>query len=348
MFRRISNPPNPFHSSAVEWLDIPPPKGPLEIYEEEVKSIISKNQSPDVGFNYSVNPYRGCFHACAYCYARPTHQYLDFGAGTDFETKIVVKVNAAQKLKSSFLKPSWAGECIAFSGVTDCYQPIEASYALTRSCLEVCAEFRNPIAIITKGVLVRRDIDVLQDLCKNARAKVIVSLAFDDDKLAQTIEPQTPRPSTRLRAISALATAGIPVGVALAPVIPGLNDHMIPAILERAKEQGASSAFMTLLRLPAEVKDVFKSHIREVLPTQEAKILGGIRKLSQGSLNRNGFGSRMKGEGPRWQAIEALFRNTCEKLGLNTKQELSTAMAFENLHKHSTFRRPRAQLNLFE
>lgn len=210
--RPVSNPPNPWNSTHVDWLGDPPPAR-LTVFEEDARSILSENDSPDVGFRWSVNPYRGCFHACAYCYARPTHQYLGFGAGTDFERRIVAKVNAAALLEQAFNRRSWLGERIAFSGVTDCYQPLEAHYGLTRSCLEVCARFRNPVGIITKGALVRRDVDVLQQLHRTAAVRVHLSIPVADDDTARIIEPGASLPSQRFAAMEALARAGVPVGL---------------------------------------------------------------------------------------------------------------------------------------
>ena len=200
-FKRVQNPPNPWHSSFVEWIDAPPPPAELEIYEEAVKSIVSENDSPDLGFRFSVNPYRGCFHACAYCYARPTHHYWDFGAGTDFDRKIIVKINAPDMLRETFLKKSWTGERIIFSGNTDCYQPLEVSYGLTRGCLEVCREFRNPVGLITKSALIRRDVKVIADIARTAQAFVHLSIPFSDPVMARKIEPNAPSPAARFAAI---------------------------------------------------------------------------------------------------------------------------------------------------
>ncbi len=335
----VSNPPNPWLSTHREFLDEPPPVARLEVYEEEARSILSENDSPDVGFRWSLNPYRGCFHGCAYCYARPTHQYLGWGAGTDFDRKIVVKTNAAELLREAFMRKSWRGESVVFSGVTDCYQPLEACYKLTRQCLEVCLEFRNPVGIVTKGVLVRRDVDVLSELAHKARAFVYVSVAFADDKLARTMETNTPPPSARFAAMRALAQAGVPVGVALAPVIPALNESHIPAVLERAASAGARRAFMTLLRLPAEVKDVFQERIREIQPLRAEHILSAQQDVRGGQLNDSRFGRRMEGSGPRWAATEDLFRITCNRLGINADDCESPA--------ESTFRRPTNQPGLF-
>lgn len=335
----ISNPPNPWTSSTTEWLD-EPPRFKLQVFEETAKSIVAHNDSPDVGFAYSVNPYRGCFHGCAYCYARPTHQYLDFGAGTDFERKIVVKVNAPELLRFEFEKSSWKGHGLAFSGVTDCYQPLEATYCLTRRCLEICREYHNPVSIITKGALIRRDIDILVALNEVANAEVVHSIAFSDDAMSRKIEPYAPRPSIRFRAMRELHEAGIKVAVGVAPVIPGLNDSQIPEILELAFECGARSAFMTLLRLPREVKPVFIERLEEAFPTRSQKVLHQLASMKGGVLNKAEFGERMVGEGPQWEAIQWLFESTCKKLGLNCeKQDLP--------RKVSSFQRPTKQLSLF-
>ncbi len=340
--RPVSNPPNPWHGDRLDWDDMPPPPADLKVYEEQAKSIISENTSPDVGFRFSVNPYRGCFHGCAYCYARPTHGYLDFGAGTDFERKIVVKVNAPERLRAAFLKRSWSGDLIVFSGNTDCYQPLEASYALTRRCLETCLEFRNPVGIITKGTLVMRDVDVLADLARDARVTVHMSIPFADDDTARKIEPWAPSVTARFRALKVLADAGIPVGVSVSPIIPGLNDSHIADILGRARDCGAKQAFRILLRLPAEVKPVFTERIEAEFPDRAAKILNGVRAAREGALYNSEFGRRMTGSGPRWEAAQWLFDATCARLGLNRR----TSEEFES-EKGSTFRRPGDQLALF-
>ena len=337
MLKRLENPPNPFVNYSYEWLDVPP-EVRLEIFEERSKSVLSTNDSPDIGFRYSVNPYRGCFHACAYCFARPTHQYLDFGAGSDFERKIVVKVNAPQLLEKEFWKPAWTGETIVFSGVTDCYQPLEGSYELTRGCLDVCARFSNPVSIITKGALVTRDIDLLLKIQERSRVRAYISIPFADDELSKKIEPGAPRSSRRFRALKELSDAGIKTGVGIAPLIPGLNDTQIPEILERAKDAGASTAFITLLRLPAEVREVFLTRLAEACPSRYDKINNAIQELRGGKYNNSEWGNRMRGEGERWKAIEWLFDQTCQRLGLNRREPEATVPGF---------RRPREQLSLF-
>jgi DNA repair photolyase len=341
MPRPVSNPPNPWDSLHAEWLG-EPPAAELEVFEEEARSIIAENDSPDVGFRYSVNPYRGCFHACAYCYARPTHQYLGWGAGTDFDRKIVAKVNAAELLRRELKRPSWRGETIVFSGVTDCYQPLEAVYNLTRRCLETCLEFRNPVGVVTKGALVRRDADLLGALAREADATVYCSIPFADAENARAIEPNVATPDQRLEALAALSAAGVPTGVAVAPVIPGLNDSDIPKILARARAAGATKAFLTLLRLPAETRLVFEERIAQAFPARAAKIFSNLEQTRGGKRNESRFGDRMEGVGPRWRAIETLFEVECRRLGFKAAEH-------EKPRHTSTFRRPGpAQARLFD
>jgi DNA repair photolyase len=335
--RPVSNPPNPWESVHAEWLG-EPPEARLEVFEEEARSILSENDSPDVGFRFSVNPYRGCFHGCAYCYSRPSHQYWGFGAGTDFERKIVVKKNAPELLRKELARRSWNGDTIAFSGNTDCYQPLEAAYGLTRRCLEVCADFRNPVAIITKGALVRRDVDLLVRMSRQTPVSVTVSIAFADDAVSRALEPGTSPPSQRFETLRILSDAGLRAGISVAPTIPGLNDSDIAELLERAREAGARFAFQTLLRLPAEVLPVFVECLREAFPDRARRVLHSIEEVRGGKMNESAFGKRMHGEGPRWDAIEALFEAQCRRLGLNLRDEAEIA---------SGFRRPNRQASLF-
>lgn len=318
--RFVSNPPNPWNTRHVEWLE-EPPGVELQVFEEEARSVLSENDSPDVGFRWSVNPYRGCQHACAYCYARPSHQYLGFGAGSDFEGKIVVKINSPAVLARELASRSWKGETIVFSGNTDCYQPLEASYELTRRCLEVCLARRNPIGMVTKGALVRRDVDLLAKIAERAGARVYVSIPFHDDELGRKLEPGAAAPHKRFEALRALSAAGVSTGIAIAPVIPGLNDAHIPRLLERAAECGAKSAFMTLLRLPAEVLPVFRERISAVLPDHARKIESAIRDVRAGAMNQSAFGRRMSGSGPRWDATLQLFELHVKRYGLNREDE---------------------------
>ena len=250
--RFVENPPNPWLTESIEWIG-EPPRAKIEVFEEtETRTIISRNDSPDVAFDYSINCYRGCIHGCTYCFSRPTHEYLDFGAGTDFERKIVVKVRAPELLRKELMKSSWKGDEIVFSFTSDPYLPLEANYNLTRACLEVCAEFRNPVGIVTKSALIRRDIDVLQKLTSEASVGVFFSIPFADYEIARAVEPFAPSPKARFAAMKELADAGIQVGIGIAPTIPGLSTD-IPGLLERAKECGATKAFLNMLRLPGSV-----------------------------------------------------------------------------------------------
>jgi DNA repair photolyase len=489
MLRRISNPPNPWAANSVEWIG-EPPTAELEVYEEDVKGALAENESPDVGFRWSLNPYRGCFHACAYClrgdtavlladgttkrledvrageeifgvdrqergveairtrvitqwrvtkpafrvalkdgtelvasadhrflteagwkrvvdsprrdarsailtcgdtlispgdlatdrrrilsveplgvrlplfdittgtgnfiangvvshncYARSSHQYWGFGAGTDFDRKIIVKTNVAEKLREEFLRPSWQGEVIAFSGNTDCYQPLEAVYRLTRKSLEVCREFRNPVCLITKGALVRRDIDLLAAMARETKVSVSLSIPFADDVTGRAIEPGASLPSQRFETLRMLSEAGIRTGIAIAPVIPGLNDSHIATLLERAKSAGATSAFMILLRLSGQTLPVFEERLAEAFPDRAKKIWNAIEEMRGGKRNETRFHDRMVGRGPRWEAIEALFEAQCRRLGLNTRREDSGEEDSED--ESSPFRRSSPQGELF-
>ena len=316
MPRPVSNPPNPWSSTHVTYLE-EAPAATLQVFEEQARSLITENDSPDLPFRYSANPYRGCLHACAYCYARPGHQYLGWGAGTDFDRKIVVKMNAAEILQREFGKASWQGDTLVLSGSVDCYQPLEASYQITRRLLEVCLAHQNPVVVITKGALVRRDVDRLGELSRKARAKVVLSVTFADDAMARKIEPYASRPSLRFEAMRALSDAGVPTGISISPVIPGLNDTDIPELLERARDAGARSAFMQALRLPREVLPVFDERLQAALPGHAEKVRRAIREIRGGKMNESAFGARMKGEGRRWEAIEQLFSIHCRKLGLD-------------------------------
>lgn len=315
--RPASNPPNPFLSAHAEWLDAPP-AATLQVYEEDARSILSENESPDLPFRWSLNPYRGCHHACAYCYARPYHEYLGFGAGTDFDTRICVKRNAASLLEKTLAARAWRRERIAFSGVTDCYQPLEAVYGLTRACLEVCATHRNPVSIVTKAMLIIRDIDVLSRLERVSSARVYFSVTFADDDLARKIEPGAPPPSRRFQAMKELDAAGIPVGVMLAPIIPGLNDRDIPVLLERAALCGARAGAFMPLRLPGSVAAVFLERLRAALPDHAGRVEARIADMRGGELHDGRFCARMTGVGAYWQSVEALFAQAARRCGLNT------------------------------
>lgn len=309
-----------------------------EFFKDTSKSILSENKSPDLPFRYSINPYRGCEHGCAYCYARPTHEYLGHSAGLDFETKIYVKEEAPRLLREKLMSPSWKPESITVSGNTDCYQPAERKFELTRKCLEVLAEFRNPTYIITKNRLVTRDLDIFQEMAKYNTIFALISVTTLDPSLGAKLEPRTSSPEARLNAIETLAKAGIPVGVNVAPTIPGLTDHEMPAILKRAKEAGAISAGYTVVRLPLSVKDIFTDWLATHRPEAQEKVLGFIKDTRDGKLYNSTFGSRMRGEGHKADNIEKMFELFARKFGLNEKDfELST--------EH--FQRPGTQLSFF-
>lgn len=322
----------------MEWED-EPPAADLHVHEEIAKSILAENESPDLPFRWSVNPYRGCYHGCIYCYARPSHQYLGFGAGSDFERELVVKTNAPERLAEAFERPGWKGELVTFSGNTDCYQPLEARYRLTRRCLEVCARYGNPITVVTKNALVVRDLDVLQALSRAASVQVFFSIPFADDATGRAVEPGASAVGRRFEALSALSAGGIETGIAMAPLIPGLNDCMIGEVLRRAREAGARHAFTIALRLPTEVGPVFESRLREALPEKADKVLRAVREIRGGKVNESRFGTRMRGTGPRWKAIEDLFDIEAKRLGMNTERLPE---------RPPTFRRPTRQLALLE
>lgn len=328
--RAVTNPPNPFESHHRELL-ILPERVRLDVFEDATRDILSRNESPDLPFRWSVNPYRGCFHACAYCYARPTHEYLGFGAGTDFESKIVVKPRAPALLRQAFLKPSWKGELIVFSGNTDCYQPLEATYGLTRACLEVCAEFRNPVGIITKSSLVQRDLDVLLQLQAHSWVRVYFSIPFADNETARKIESQAPGITKRLEAMRVLSEAGIATAVSIAPIIPGLNDEDIPEILTQARRAGASAATFVLLRLPGNVESVFLDRLRAEFPDRFQKILHRLSEVRGGALTEGNFFKRHEGKGTYWEMIEQLFSVSRKRAGFPPEDDQPIP---------NTFRRP--------
>ena len=310
-----------------------------ELIADHSKSIISENDSPDIGFRFSVNPYRGCEHGCIYCYARPTHETLGYGAGLDFESKILVKYDAPQLLRQKLMHKNWQGELISMASVTDCYQPVERTLRITRGCLEVLAEFRNPVSIITKNHLITRDIDLLGELARHHAVAVFISITTLQSELVAIMEPRTSSPRRRLAAITALSQAGIPTGVLVAPVIPGLTDEHMPDILKAAAEAGATFAGYTPLRLPYSVKDLFQTWLREHKPDRAEKILNRIRSMRGGKLNDSNFATRMKGEGIFADQLEKLFELSARRAGLPSHYPAMSS---------SAFRRPGAQqLGLF-
>jgi DNA repair photolyase len=338
------NPPNRFetisHVCDPDWTDPEDPAPGTQFLKDGSKSIIAYNDSPDVGFDASVNPYRGCEHGCIYCYARPTHEYLGFSAGLDFETKVLVKEDAPELLRRELSSPSWKPQVVAVSGVTDPYQPVERRLRITRRCLEVFVEFRNPVVIVTKNHLVTRDLDLLGELARHEAAAVFVSVTTLDGSLVRIMEPRTSHPTRRLAAIEMLARAGVPTGVLVAPVIPGLTDHELPSIISAAVKAGARFAGYVALRLPHAVRPLFENWVTQHMPEKKHKILNRIRGIRGGGLNDSRFVSRLKGEGEFARQIEGMFSLACRKAGiLGRGPDLSAA----------AFRRPPAgQLSLFE
>jgi DNA repair photolyase len=316
------------------------PQGPrTRFFKDHSQTVISRNNSPDVGFQASLNPYRGCEHGCIYCYARPFHEYLGFSAGLDFESKIMVKEDAPELLRQELSSPKWRPQVIFMSGVTDCYQPVERKLKLTRHCLEVLAEFRNPVFIVTKNRLVTRDLDLLSELARHHAAGVFLSITTLDTELRKVMEPRTSPPAARLAAIRELAAAGIPVGVNVAPIIPGLTDHEMPAILKAAAEAGATSAGYTVVRLPYAVAPLFEKWLETHFPDRKEKVLSRLRAMRGGKLYDAQWGKRFSGEGIFAEQIAQMFEIARRKAGIaNDTGEPSTA----------AFRRPGgAQLSLF-
>jgi len=321
------NPPNRFEELFVDYysedvlqyfdLDQAERKIPTEFYLDNSKSILAKNDSPDLGFNYSINPYRGCEHGCIYCYARPSHEFLGFSSGLDFETKIMVKMDAPLLLEKTFRDKKWKPQVICFSGNTDCYQPAEKTLGLTRKCLQVFLNYRNPVSIITKNALIQRDIDILIQLSELQLVEVVISITTMRSDLARKMEPRTSPPYRRLETIELLAQSGIPTGVNVAPVIPGLTDVEIPAILKETSSRGAGFAAMTLLRLPLAVKDLFVDWLRRMYPERESKIINRLKAVRQGNLSDSKFWTRLTGTGEVASAIHQLFYANLKKYEFN-------------------------------
>ena len=288
-----------------------------EYIADHSKSIISHNDSPDVGFDYSLNPYRGCSHGCAYCYARPTHEYLGLNAGLDFETKVFVKHDAPALLRDFLTSPKWAPQPIILSGVTDPYQPAERQFGITRGCLEVALEAKQPIGIITKNALITRDLDLLREMARRHLVHANISVTTLDASLAKELEPRTSAPHARLNAIRQLREAGIPVRVMTAPIIPGLNDSEIPKLLRAASEAGAQSAAYVMLRLPMAVAPVFQDWLDRTLPYRRSRVEAFVKMVRGGKLNQCQFGERMRGTGPVARQIDQLFHKFTRQYGLD-------------------------------
>jgi DNA repair photolyase len=339
------SPPNRFEALHIEPdpdADVGDDERPniaTQFFRDGTKTIIARNNSPDVGFETSVNPYRGCEHGCIYCYARPTHEYLGFSAGLDFESKIMVKTDAPELLTAELSSARWKPQTLVMSGVTDPYQPIERKLQITRKCLQVLAKFRNPVAIITKNRLVTRDADLLSELASYRAAAVNISVTSLDPKLQRVLEPRTSSPPARLEAIAHLRKAGVPVGVMVAPIIPGLTDYEVPGILEACANAGALFAGYTVVRLPWAVAPLFERWLEEHFPDRKEKVLGRIRHLrGNGKLNNSKWHSRITGEGIFAEQISDIFAVSCRRVGIGPRPELSTA----------SFRRPKEQLDLFK
>jgi DNA repair photolyase len=313
------------------------PRRRTQYFRDGTKSIITRNSSPDVGFETSLNPYRGCEHGCIYCYARPTHEYLGFSAGLDFESKIMVKINAPELLRAELESPRWQPQTLVLSGVTDPYQPVERKLQITRGCLEVLAQFRNPVAIITKNHLVTRDIDLLGELATYNAVAVNVSVTSLDQNLQRILEPRTTSPQGRLDAIRQLREANIPVGVMVAPIIPGLTDHEALNILEACARAGAQFAGYTIVRLPWAVAPLFEHWLEEHFPERKEKVLGRIRHFRGNRLNNSQWHTRMTGEGIFAEQIASLFKVGCRRAGIGVRPTLSC----------KSFRRSTTQLRLF-
>jgi DNA repair photolyase len=331
-----SNPPNRFERLA--RIDDEPDAPATELYRDTSRTIIATNDSPDVGFSASINPYRGCETGCGYCYARPTHEYLGLSAGLDFETKIFVKEDAAELLKRELADPRWQPQTLSMSGVTDPYQPVERRLQITRQCLEVLVEFRNPVCFVTKSHLITRDADLIGELARFDAAGAILSITTLDRDLARRLEPRAATPDLRLDALRCLSEAGVPTGVMVAPIIPGLTDHEVPAILAAAADAGARVAGYTIVRLPLAVAPLFEAWLDAHAPGRKQKVLNRLRAMRGGRLNDPRMGKRMRGEGAFAVQIDQLFRLGLKRAGLTTNfPSLSTAH----------FRRP-GQLALFE
>jgi DNA repair photolyase len=288
-----------------------------QIRADDTRSIINHVDSPDLGMSWTLNPYRGCEHGCIYCYARPTHEYLGFSCGLDFETRIVAKHDAAALLRKAILAPKWSGEPIMLSGVTDPYQPVESKLRITRACLEVCLELRQPVRLITKNRLILRDLDVLEELHKHNLVHAALSITSVDNGLASVMEPRASSPASRLEAVRRISALGIPVSVMMAPIIPGLNDHEIPAVLKAAAEAGARRAGFVLLRLPYQIKDLFLDWLRRHFPDRAGKVESQIRESRDGELYDSRFFTRQRGVGARADQIGQAFRMFQRRYGLD-------------------------------
>lgn len=313
-FERIQYEPAWWDADAAAMESLRPTK--TQFIPDDSKTVVSENNSPDLEFRYSLNPYRGCEHGCSYCYARPYHEFLGYSAGLDFETKIVYKPKIADQLRQWLRRPGWQAEFISLSGATDCYQPAEKQFQLTRACLEVALECRQPLSIVTKNALVLRDLDLLEQLAQRQLVHVNISLTSLHQSLVKVMEPRTSSPTARLRAMSELTAAGVPTRALLAPIIPGLNDSELPALLEAVQQAGVRSAGTILLRLPNVVQDVFLEWLQTSLPDQAEKIESRVRQTRATQLDDTRFGVRMRGEGELARQIHQTFEVFSKRFGL--------------------------------
>lgn len=305
-----------------------PPKVSTKVFHDHSSTIISRHQSPDLPFEASLNPYRGCEHGCAYCYARPTHEWLGFSAGVDFESRIMVKLDAPALLRAELAREKYLPERLSLSGVTDCYQPLERRFQITRGCLAVLAECRHPVVMITKNHLITRDVDHLAELARHQATAAYISITTLDADLARKLEPRASSPRMRLEAIRALRAAGVPVGVSVAPLIPGLNDSEIPAILEAARDAGAQFAGYTVVRLPFSVKEVFGTWLEEHFPGMRDKVLGRIEETQGRTLSNGNFGTRLKGQGVWAEQLAQLFKVCLRRQDMLHRRPEVNAAAF--------------------
>lgn len=315
-----------------------------KVYPDHTKTIINPVDSPDLNFNWTINPYRGCEHGCIYCYARPGHEYLGLSCGLDFETKILAKFDAPMLLRKELSSPKWKGETIVMSGVTDPYQPIEAKLRITRRCLEVCAEFAQPVSFVTKSKLILRDLDVMKEMVKVNAVRAAISLTSLDNDIARKMEPRASSPADRLKAIESLASAGVPVTVMTAPIVPGLNDSEIASLLKAASDAGATSAGYVILRLPYQIKALFLDWLAREFPLRASKVEDALRDMRDGELYQADFGKRMRGSGERAKSIQATFDLFVRRYGLNTSMRPISTEAF---WKRREAVKEKGQMNLF-
>jgi DNA repair photolyase len=304
------------------------PRPATTILDDRTRSILNRVDSPDLSMEWTVNPYRGCEHGCIYCYARPGHEYLGMSCGIDFETRIMAKRDAAPLLREALSKPSWKAESIMMSGVTDPYQPIERELEITRSCVKVCAEFRQPLGMISKNKLMTRDIDLFREMARWNGIGVTISLTTLDPKLAMRMEPRASSPRDRLEAIRKLADAGIPVSVMTAPIVPGINDREIPALLEAAAKAGAQTAGYTMMRLPFQVKELFVEWLNRHFPERASHVLALVMDVREGKLNDPRFGTRMKGTGAFAEQVRSTFKLFAKRHGFDRERPALNSRAF--------------------